>query len=220
MGENEKTFEDSPANESDQNAQSVETEEVNAEVEVMPPEAEETSSEKKEEAKEGEKPSEGSVVELLKEELNKAKEENAALNDKFTRAIADFQNLKRRTAVEYASLKRESVKNFVLKMLNPLDNLERVIVPNPSDEVKPFVDGVKMIINEFIGVLEKEGISKIDASGKPFDPSQMEAIASEESEDYNEEIVIEVFRSGYEFSENNERFPLRPALVKVGKPIL
>lgn len=216
MGENEKTFtEGIEADRVQSSATESVQDEVNASgVEVLPPEAESSAN-----AEEANAPA-GSVVELLKEELAKAKAENASLQDKLTRAVADFQNLKRRTAMEYASLKRESVKKFVMNMLNPLDNLERVIVPNPAAEVKPFVDGVKMIVNEFISVLEKEGIAKIDASGQPFDPSRMEAIASEESEDYNEEIVIEVFRSGYEFSENNERFPLRPAMVKVGKPIL
>ncbi len=216
MGDNEKTFEEGLDAEQTNSANQSTSQEkvVNANgVEVLPPEEENNSS-----TAEGKAPSENSIVELLKEELNKAKQENASLNDKLARAMADFQNLKRRTAAEYTTLKRESVKNFVIKMLNPLDNLERVIVPNPSPEMKPVVDGVKMIVNEIVSVLEREGISKVDASGQPFDPSRMEAIASEESEDYNEEIVIEVFRAGYEFTENNERFPLRPAMVKVGKP--
>jgi molecular chaperone GrpE len=159
-----------------------------------------------------------SVVALLKEEIKKLQDENANLKDSWARSVADFQNLKRRTAMEYASIKRESVKNFVLKILTPLDNLERVIVPNPSPEVQPFLDGVKMILNEFRSTLEKEGIQVVEALGKPFDPSLMEAIASEEREDINEEIVLEVYRTGYQFQENNEKFPLRPAMVKVGKP--
>ncbi len=159
-----------------------------------------------------------SVVALLKEEIKKLQDENTNLKDSWARSVADFQNLKRRTAMEYASIKRESVKNFVLKILTPLDNLERVVVPNPSAEVQPFLDGVKMILSEFRSTLEKEGIQVIEALGKPFDPSLMEAIASEEREDINEEVVLEVYRTGYQFQENNEKFPLRPAMVKVGKP--
>lgn len=180
-------------------------------VEVLPPETEEESAN-------NEKASGESVAELLKEELKKAQAENASVKDSLARALADFQNLKRRTAIEYASIKRESVKNFVLKILTPIDNLERVVVPNPAPEVKPFLDGVKMILNEFRSTLEREGIEVVEAAGQPFDPSTMEAIASEEREDLEEETVIEVYRTGYQFQENNEKFPLRPAMVKVGKP--
>jgi molecular chaperone GrpE len=180
-------------------------------VEVLPPESEE-------EVANNEAPSAESLQELLKEELKKAQAEIASLKDSRDRALADFQNLKRRTAIEYASIKRESVKNFVLKILTPLDNLERVVIPNPAPEVVPFLDGVKMILNEFRTTLEREGIETVNAAGQPFDPSTMEAIASEERDGIEEETVIEVYRTGYQFQENNEKFPLRPAMVKVGKP--
>lgn len=178
----------------------------------------ETSTEKEQTTDELEPTSEKSVTELLKEEIKKLQEENASLKDSLARALADFQNLKRRTASEYATLKRESTKNFVLKILAPIDNLERVIVPNPSEEVKPILDGVKMILNEFRSTLEKEGVFVLEALNQPFDPMLMEAIAFEEREDVNDEIVVEVYRSGYFFEENSQKYPLRPAMVKVAKP--
>ena len=75
-----------------------------------------------------------------------------------------------------------------------------------------------MIKNEFYSVLQKENIQKTDPLNKPFDPMSMEAIAADESEDYTEETVIEVYQAGYEFVENNERITLRPSRVKVGRP--
>lgn len=178
----------------------------------------EPSTHKEQTTEELDTPSEKSVNELLKEEMKKLQEENANLKDSLARALADFQNLKRRTAMEYATLKRESVKNFVLKILTPIDNLERVLVPNPSDELKPVLDGVRMILNEFRSTLEKEGIFALNAKDQLFDPAFMEAIAFEEREDVNDEVVIEVYRAGYFFQENNEKYPLRPAMVKVAKP--
>jgi len=75
-----------------------------------------------------------------------------------------------------------------------------------------------MIQAQFINILEKENVFKMNCSGQPFDPMKMEAIASLESEDYNEETVIEVYQAGYEFRENNESTVLRPARVRIGRP--
>ena len=162
---------------------------------------------------------EASKIANLEEEINKLKVENSSLKDSWLRERAEFQNYKRRTANEYMTIKREAVKSFVLKIINPIDNLERVGTGiTITDDLKPFIDGVNMIKNEFYSVLQKENIHKIDATGKPFDPMCMEAIASEESEDYKEETVIEVYQAGYEFVENNEKFTLRPARVRVGRP--
>ncbi|MDX1959469.1 MAG: nucleotide exchange factor GrpE [Leptospiraceae bacterium] len=157
----------------------------------------------------------------LEEELNKAKVEIASLKDSWARERAEFQNYKRRTAGEFLVIKREAVKNFVIKILNPIDNLDRVSLGvNITDELKPFVDGVKMIRNEFKNILEKENIHQMNCDNEPFDATKMEAIAADESEDYSEEIVIEVYQPGYELKENNDSIVLRPARVRVGRPKL
>ena len=162
---------------------------------------------------------ETSKIANLEEEINKLKVENSSLKDSWLRERAEFQNYKRRTANEYLTIKREAVKSFVIKIINPLDNLERVGMGiSITDELKPFIDGINMIKNEFYPVLQKENIQKTDPLNKPFDPMSMEAIAADESEDYTEETVIEVYQAGYEFVENNERITLRPSRVKVGRP--
>ncbi len=162
---------------------------------------------------------ESSKIANLEEEINKLKVENSSLKDSWLRERAEFQNYKRRTANEYLTIKREAVKSFVLKIINPIDNLERVGTGiSITDELKPFMDGINMIKNEFYSILQKENIQKTDPLNKPFDPMSMEAIASDESEDYTEETVIEVYQAGYEFVENNEHITLRPSRVKVGRP--
>ena len=117
---------------------------------------------------------ENSVIELLKEELEKAKQKIVSLEDSFLRERAEFQNYKRRTAAEYAKIKGEAVKNFIIKLLNPIDNLERVGTGvSISDEMKPFIDGVGMILREMNGILEKENVVKVSPVGQPFDPTTM-----------------------------------------------
>jgi molecular chaperone GrpE len=104
------------------------------------------------------------------EELNKAKIEIASLKDSWARERAEFQNYKRRTAGEFLVIKREAVKNFVLKILDPLDSMDRVAIgTNVTEELKPFVDGIKMVRNIFKNVLEKENIFQVNCVNEPFD---------------------------------------------------
>ncbi|MCB1158810.1 MAG: nucleotide exchange factor GrpE [Leptospiraceae bacterium] len=152
------------------------------------------------------------------DELQKANQEIEKLKDSWARERAEFQNYKRRTAAEFVNIRRESVKNFVLKLLTPMDNLERVSQQNVSDDVKPFLDGVQMIKKEIYSVFEKENIFRVQPINEPFDPMTMEAIAALESEEYQEETVIEVYQSGFEFRENSETMLIRPSRVRVGRP--
>lgn len=154
----------------------------------------------------------------LQEELDKAKQEVASLKDSWARERAEFQNYKRRSAAEYQTIKRDAVKNFICKLLTPLDNLERVGSSSSSEELKPFIEGVQMIVREFQGLLFKENVNKLDPKGQPFDPYSMEAIASVESDEFKEETVVEVYQPGYQMVDNNEKFLLRPARVRIGKP--
>lgn len=155
----------------------------------------------------------------LEQDLKKAGDEILSLKDSWARERAEFQNFKRRSAAEFLAVKREALKAFIVKLLDPLDNLERVSVSSSEElELKAFIDGVNMIQMQFISILEKENVFKMNCSGQPFDPMKMEAIASLESEEYNEETVIEVYQAGYEFRENNESVVLRPARVRIGRP--
>ncbi len=156
---------------------------------------------------------------VLRKELEAAKKEVESLKDSWARERAEFQNYKRRSAQEYSNIKREAVKSLVTGFLNPIDNLDRAGSGiKVTEEIKPFVDGVGMILKEFYSVLEKENVFRQYPQGEPFDPTLMEALSSEESEQYKEETVIEVYQAGFYIKENEEKFSLRPARVKIGKP--
>ncbi|MDV6234387.1 nucleotide exchange factor GrpE [Leptospira ellisii] len=153
------------------------------------------------------------------DELGAAKKEIETLKDSWARERAEFQNFKRRSAQEFASVRKEAVKSLISGFLNPIDNLERVGASSPAtEEVKPFVDGVGMILKEFYSVLEKSNVFRFDPKGEAFDPMSMEALSSEEGDQYSEETVIEVYQPGYYYKENEDKFPLRPARVRIGKP--
>ncbi|WP_425269384.1 nucleotide exchange factor GrpE [Leptospira koniambonensis] len=160
-----------------------------------------------------------SVEETLRKELDIAKKEIESLKDSWTRERAEFQNYKRRSAQEFSNIKREAVKSLVTEFLNPIDNLDRVASGvNVTEELKPFVDGVSMIQKEFYSVLERSNVFRQYPQGESFDPTLMEALSSEEGDQYKEETVIEVYQAGFYIKENEDKFSLRPARVRIGKP--
>ena len=156
----------------------------------------------------------------LENQLKKAQEEALNFKDSWQRERAEFTNYKRRTASELLNSRKEAVKNFIHDLLNPIDNLERVgMVKTEIPELKAFVDGVNMVKKELISFIEKEGIKRLEPLNASFDPMLMEAINSVESEEYKEETVIEVYQPGYYFLDGENQHSIRPARVKVGKPL-
>ena len=136
------------------------------------------------------------------------------MKSRYLRLQADFANFKKRTATEKQQIS-EVVKMDVLQNILPvIDNFERALqVPQDSlsDELKSFVDGYTMIYKQLMTVLEKEGVTKIDAVGKPFDPNYHQAVMRVPSDEYDNDVVVEVLQEGYLLGDKT----LRPAMVKV-----
>ncbi|MCQ5210945.1 MAG: nucleotide exchange factor GrpE [Megasphaera massiliensis] len=149
------------------------------------------------------------------EAADKADAEKAAKFEKqFVRLQADFANYKKRTASEKLQIS-EVVKMDVLGRILPvIDNFERALkapTDAASDDVHSFIEGYEMIYKQLMAVLEKEGVTKIDAVGKPFDPNYHQAVMRVPSDEYDDDIVVEVLQEGYLLGEKT----LRPAMVKV-----
>ena len=150
-----------------------------------------------------------------KEAADKADAEKAAkFEQQFVRLQADFANYKKRTASEKLQIS-EVVKMDVLGRILPvIDNFERALkAPTDavSDDVHSFIEGYEMIYKQLMAVLEKEGVTKIEAVGKPFDPNYHHAVMRVPSDEYDDDIVVEVLQEGYLLGEKT----LRPAMVKV-----
>lgn len=144
----------------------------------------------------------------------KAEAAVAEMQQRYMRLQADFANFKKRTAGEKLQIS-EVVKMEVLQNVLPVvDNFERALqVPQDklTDDLKSFVDGYEMIYKQLMTVLEKEGVVKIDAVGKPFDPNYHQAVMRVASDEYDNDVVVEVLQEGYLLGDKT----LRPAMVKV-----
>lgn len=137
------------------------------------------------------------------EEKKKLEERIQDLDNKYKRALADYQNLEKRTLEEKKSWAKFASKDLILKLLPVLDTL-MLASKNINDK------GLDIAIAQFLDVLKQEGVYKIETTGKMFDPKVMEAVDTEEGK---EGLVLQEIRSGYMIGDT----VLRAAMVKVGK---
>ena len=148
-----------------------------------------------------------------KDELAKAKEEIAQLKDKYLRAIAEFDNYKKRTLKEKAELLLNGSEKTVTSILPILDDIERALADNNEDP-KAMKEGITLIYNKFIKTLESLGVKKIDTDGKDFDVDYHEAVAMVPGMgDDNKGKVIDCVQTGYQLNDK----VIRHAKVAVGQ---
>lgn len=124
----------------------------------------------------------------LEQELEEA-------NDKYLRLCAEYDNYRKRTAKEKTECYGDATVKCVNDILPVLDSFERALEAECTDE--SYKNGMQMIYNQFIENLKKIGVTDMEALGKEFDPNIHNAIKTEDSEDYEENTVCEVFQKGY-----------------------
>ena len=143
--------------------------------------------------------------------LEKEKKENW---DRYLRAAADLENLRKRQKREAEDAKFETKAKVLKEMLPVVDNLERAVehAAAGSEEKNPIVEGVQLVLRQFTTAFERLDVTAIDAMGQPFDPNLHEAISQQES-DLPPGTVVQVLQRGYK---SGDRL-LRPSLVVVAK---
>ena len=168
--------------------------------------AEQSAGETKEEAPAGEK-----QTEAAKEAPADGKPagEVAALNDKYLRLLAEYDNYRKRSQKEkdalYGDIKANTLKDF----LPVYDNLVRALAQPTEDEA--YKKGVEMIMTQFNKTLEKLGITEMDCLGQKFDPAFHNAVMHVEDAEKGENEIVEVFQKGFMLGDRVIRF----AMVKV-----
>ncbi|MBR5489345.1 MAG: nucleotide exchange factor GrpE [Firmicutes bacterium] len=149
------------------------------------------------------------AAEPAAEEKKEAAEEDEALNMKYMRLMADFQNFKRRTEKEKSDIYAFANEKIVSELLNVIDNFERALAL--GQEGDSFVEGMSLIFKQLQGVLEKAGVKEIEALGQEFDPNFHNAVMMEDTDEFESGKVSCVLQKGYTL--NNK--VIRPSMVKV-----
>lgn len=149
-----------------------------------------------------------------KENVEDLKKEIAELKDKYLRLYADFENYKRLSAKNKVELIKYSNEELIRELLSVIDHLELALQHSANIEnSSALAEGVQMTLKEIKTILEKFGLTVIEALGKPFDPVFHHAISQVESEETDENIVVSEFRKGYMLKDK----VLRASLVGVSK---
>ncbi len=149
-------------------------------------------------------------IEALKETLSEERSKAESHLQNWQRAQADFVNYKRRSQQEKEEMGKFANSVLILNLLPVLDDLERALHSVPPRLAKlPWVEGIKLIERKFLSILESQGVTRIKAKGKPFDPNLHEAAMSTRGK---EGIVVRELKRGYKLRDR----VIRPATVAVG----
>ena len=148
---------------------------------------------------------------------NKVKKLEAELQEwknSYTRKLAEFQNFAKRKENEVAEMRKYASEEIVVKLLDNIDNLERAVdASKESQNFDSLIEGVNMILNNLKHLLTEEGVEEIEAAGKEYNPYEHKAMITENKEELDDNMVVQVFQKGYKMKGK----VVRPAMVTVNK---
>ncbi|MEI0476443.1 nucleotide exchange factor GrpE [Brachyspira pulli] len=156
-------------------------------------------------------------VALLKKRIEELEKESADIKNKYMYAMAEAENIRKRTAKEKIDGIKRANKGLLLSLLTFMDNFERALKAGEQDanvQGTEYYKGIELIHKQFIDFMHDNGVTEIESLGEEFDPNVHEALTMVEVPDIDKEQVVEVYAKGYKL--NDEL--LRTAKVVVGKP--
>ena len=174
-------------------------EEVQNEKEMTEETAETTA-----ETTEGEAPGDSEAAETAEETVKDKKQEKIdELEDKVKRQLAEFENFRKRTEKEKATMFEAGAKSVIEKILPVIDNFERgLATTKEEDKTNPHVEGMNMIYKQLMTELEKLEVKPIEAVGQEFNPDFHNAIMQVESDEYESGIIAQELLKGYTYRDS------------------
>ena len=159
-----------------------------------------------------------SQVKNVNDDNSKLNEEIENLKEEKLRILAEMENLRKRFEKDKIDSIRYGNHNIARDMLTLGDNLSRALDAISSDEKRSesfnnLIDGLKIIQKEFVMILEKHGVKKIESINKKFDHNYHQAMLEVETDEFNEGYVVQEIQSGFTM---HDRL-LRPSMVGVSK---
>jgi molecular chaperone GrpE len=153
----------------------------------------------------------GEVVEETEETETIEKEKYDELYDKHLRLMAEYDNFKKRTQKEKEELGTFAVSATIEKLLPVIDNFERALDSVSAEEKNTFSEGVEMVYRQMMEILDKMGVSEIEAVGCEFNPEIHNAVMHVDDDAQDANVVVEQFMKGYKYKDKVIRY----SMVKV-----
>lgn len=159
---------------------------------------------------------EGVTMEQLAQRLAEALKSSEQDRDRFVRAQAEVENVRRRSEKDLQNAHKYALERFARELLPVVDSLELGLQAAGADVAgaRALREGMELTLKQLLAVLERFEIKVIDPVGQRFDPERHQAMAMEPSADVESNTVVKVFQKGYLL---NDRL-LRPAMVVVSQP--
>ena len=142
-----------------------------------------------------------------------AQKERDAYKEQLLRAVADFDNYRKRIERERRELSEYAAADVLLDVLPIIDNFERALQAPATGDTEAFKRGIELIHKQMLDLLRKRGVTLIEALGADFDPNVHQAVIHEPSDEHREGEVMEELQRGYKLGDRL----LRPSMVKVAK---
>ena len=208
MSENEKEVideETASASEETQTEEKVSKEAEAANEQKENAEAKTEESAEKEQVAEEEKEEGGKLKNFKKKDkkLEALENQKKELEDNVMRQMAEFENYRKRTEKEKATMFEMGAKSVIEKMLPVVDNFERGLASVPQEnQTDPIYEGMNLIYKQLMGELDKLGVKPIEALGQEFNPDLHNAVMQVESEEFEEGIVAQELQKGYMYRDS------------------
>lgn len=156
---------------------------------------------------------EESTEESSLEDVTRLQQEKDEMAERILRIQAEFDNFKKRTQRERIAERKYKSQDLVTELLPALDNFERALEVEVTEETKGIVDGITMVYNQIKAALESEEIEIIETVGKEFDPNLHHAVMQVEDPEQEPNVIVEELQKGYILKDR----VIRAAMVKVNK---
>jgi molecular chaperone GrpE len=152
----------------------------------------------------------------LEENVKQLEQEVADLKDKLLRKAAEFENYKRRTENDQINLITFAAESFIQKLLPVIDDFERSLGHvDEAEDINAIKQGLKLIYDKLMKVLDEQGVKKIEAVGNPFDVDYHEALMQRPDDSVDPHTVIDELEKGYTYKDK----VIRHAKVVVSEEI-
>jgi molecular chaperone GrpE len=158
---------------------------------------------------------ETSALQQMEERLTEAAKKAEENWDRFVRAQAELENVRRRAEKDLQSAHKFALERFAKDLLAVVDSLELGLQAEPGDSAGAMREGMNLTLKQLLGVLERFDIKPVDPLGERFNPELHQAMLTEASAEAEPNSVVRVFQKGYLL---HDRL-LRPAMVVVAQPL-
>ena len=192
---------------SEENKQPLEQEEVTETPEAQV-EQETAQDEEKAEKKAKKKKEKGiTFTREQVEQMELAVKQLDSVKDQFTRLTAEYDNYRKRTTKEKDNIYQDAKADTIKAFLEVYDNLERAAAAEGGED-SPHKKGLEMIFQQYKTILEKLGVTEIQAKGQTFDPEKMNAVMHIDDENLGENEVAQVFQAGFQMGDKIVRYAI------------